>query len=168
VSAGAAFADSLAVTTTQPTVDGVVKAGEYSYSKDAQQLTLYVNRTADALSVAVVGKTAGWVAFGLGSLRMDGATIFMGYVQPDGTVQLKPQAGQGHSHRDTTKDVQDTILASAMTESSGVTTLEVTLRPDTYVKSGQSVLDLIYAEGSDDSFQPKHMFRGTLELTLSK
>ncbi len=165
---GAAFAQRVAVTNTKPVVDGVIKPGEYSFSKDFKQLTLYVTRTADALYVGVVGETTGWVAFGLGSLRMDGATIFMGFVGTDGKVQFKPQAGRGHTHHDTTKEVSDSVIAYAMKETGSTTTLEVELKPDMYIKSGQGFLDVIYAEGTDKSFVPYHMFRGAIELTLAK
>ena len=52
----AGFAQSLAVGTVKPAIDGVVKAGEYSYSQQFDSLTLYASRTADTLSLAVVGK----------------------------------------------------------------------------------------------------------------
>jgi hypothetical protein len=157
---------ALAITKTKPVVDGVVNPDEYSFSKDYKDLVLYVNRTADALTVGVVGVTTGWVAFGLGSQKMDGATIFIGFVKSDGTVQFKPQAGRGHSHRDTTADVTATIVKYAMKETGGKTTLEVELKPASYIKAGQASLDMIYAVGTDDSFVPGHMFRGAIGITL--
>jgi hypothetical protein len=163
---GAVFAQSLATTTTKPVVDGVVNTGEYSFSKDYGSLVLHVNRTADSLTVAVVGTTKGWVAFGLGSQKMDGATIFIGFVQADGKVQFKPQAGRGHVHRDTTAEVAATIVKSAMAEKDGKTTLEVELKPASYIAAGAKQLDMIYAQGSDDSFVPGHMVRGSLGLAL--
>jgi hypothetical protein len=40
--------DRLAVSSTRPKVDGVVQAGEYTYSHDFdQKLTLYASRTSD-------------------------------------------------------------------------------------------------------------------------
>ena len=114
----------------------------------------------------MVGVTDGWVAFGLGSQKMDGATIFIGYVGADGKVQFKPQAGRGHRHQDTTADVTATIVKYAMTDTGGKTTLEVELNPASYIKAGQTVLDMIYAVGTDKSFVPAHMFRGAIELTL--
>ena len=63
------FAQSLAVSTNKTVVDGVVKAGEYSFSQEFGPLTLYANRTADTLHLAVVGSTTGWVAVGLGIVQ---------------------------------------------------------------------------------------------------
>ncbi len=160
--------ETLAVTTNKPVVDGVVNPNEYSFSKDYKDLVLYVSRTADSLYVAVVGNTTGWVAFGLGSLKMDGANIFIGYVQKDGKVQFKPQAGRGHIHRDTTQEVTSSIVSYAMKEAGGKTTLEVELKPALYVKAGQATLDMIYAVGTEDSFVPGHMFRGWITLKLAK
>ena len=161
-------AKSLAITTNKTVVNGVVKPGEYSFSQDFDELSLYVNRTADALCFAVVGNTTGWVAVGLGSLKMDGATMFMGFVSSDGKVQFKPVVGSGHSHKDAGSDVSGTVISSAMKASGGKTTLEIALRPAAYIKAGQSSLQIIYAEGTEKSFIPHHMFRGALNLPLVK
>jgi hypothetical protein len=99
---------------------------------------------------------------------MEGATIFIGYVQKDGKVQFKPQAGRGHLHRDTTQDVTDSIVSYAMKEAGGKTTLEIQLKPALYLKAGQASLDIIYAEGTEDSFFPGHMVRGSLSLKLAQ
>jgi hypothetical protein len=161
-------AKNLAVTTNKTVVDGVVKPDEYSYSQDFGQLSLYVNRTADALSIGVVGVTTGWVAVGLGSLKMDGSTIFMGFVTPDGKVQFKPQAGSGHSHKDSDQSAADTVLSYALKEAGGKTTLEIALKPDAYIKAGQSSLSVIYAQGTEDSFTPRHMFRGAVSVPVAQ
>ena len=160
-------AKNLAVTTNKTVVDGAVNPAEYSYSQDFGQLSVYLNRTADTLSIGVVGITTGLVAVGLGSMRMDGSTIFMGFVTPDGKVQFKPQAGSGHTHRDDAS-VQSTITASAMKEAGGKTTLEIALKPAAYITAGQAALQLIYAEGTDDAFTPRHMFRGAVSIPLAQ
>ena len=161
-------AKSLAITTNKTVVDGVVNAGEYSFTQDFGELSLSVNRTADALYLAAVGKTTGWVSVGLGSMKMDGSTIFIGFVGADGKVQFKAQAGSGHSHKDVGADVAGTIISSQMKESGGTTTLEIALRPAAYIKSGQTELQIIYAQGTEKSFLPRHMFRGAISLALGK
>ena len=161
-------ARSLAITTNKTVVDGVVNPAEYSYSQDFGQLSLYVNRTADTLYVGVVGVTTGWVAIGLGSLKMDGSTIFMGFVTADGKVQFKTQAGSGHSHQDAEQAVANTVVSSAMKETGGKTTLEIALKPAAYIKAGQSALQVIYAQGTEDSFTPRHMFRGAVSITVAQ
>jgi hypothetical protein len=157
---------SLAITTGKVSVDGVVSPGEYSFSQDFDSISVYAKRTADALYLAAVGDSTGWVALGLGSLRMDGSTIFMGFVDRNGTVQFKPQAGSGHSHRDVGAEVSATIISYAMKEANGKTTLEIALKPAAYIKAGQKDLQMIYAVGTEKSFIPRHMARGALRLTL--
>ncbi len=159
---------ALATTTNKTVVDGMVNPSEYSFSQDFGELSLYANRTADALYLGLVGNTTGWVSVGLGSLKMDGATIFIGFVGSDGKVQFKAQAGSGHSHKDVGGDVAATIVSSAMKEAGGKTTLEIALKPAAYIKAGQSALLVIYAEGTEKSFIPRHMFRGALSIPLAK
>jgi len=159
-------AKTLAVTTGKVSVDGVVSPDEYSFSQDFDSISVHVKRTADALYLAAVGDSTGWVALGLGSLRMDGATIFMGFVGRDGKVQFKPQAGSGHSHRDVGSEVSATIISYAVKEAAGKTTMELALKPAAYIKDGQKDLQLIYAVGTEKSFIPRHMARGALSLAL--
>ena len=170
VSASAGFAQDavLAASKNKTVVDGVVHPGEYSFSSDFGPLALYVNRSGEGLYIGVVGSTAGWVAFGLGSVAMDGATIFMGFLGSDGKAHFKPQAGKDHMHSDVGRDVSDTIVSYAMTKSEGKTTLEVELKPAAYIKKGQTTLDLIFAEGAQPSFTPYHTFRGSLSLKLAQ
>ena len=162
----AGFAQSLAVTTNKTVIDGAVKADEYSFTQQFDSLTLYANRTKDALSLAIVGDTTGWVSVGLGSQKMDGATIFIGFVGADGKVQFKPQMGTGHRHADTTKAVADTVTSYSLKEADGKTTMELSLKPAAYIKDGQTSLDIIYAVGEDKSFIPRHSSRGALSLKL--
>jgi hypothetical protein len=162
----AAFAQSLAVGTAKPTVDGVVKAGEYAFSQQFDANTVYASRTSDTLYLAVVGSTKGWVALGLGSLKMNGSSIFMGFVGADGKVQFKPQTGTGHRHVNADKSADDTIVSYQIKEADGKTTLELALKSAEYIKSGQSALDLIFAVGEDKSFTPYHTARGSLALKL--
>jgi hypothetical protein len=157
----------LAVGTVAPVVDGVGNPGEYRFTNDYGPLILAASRTSDTLFLAVVGKTTGWTAVGLGAQKMDGATIFIGFVDKDGKVQLKPQTGQGHTHNDTTQDVASTIVASAMKEAGGVTTLEIALKASSYLKKGQDSLELIFAIGPDDSFSPRHTYRNFASLKLA-
>lgn len=164
----AAFGQSLATTANKTVVDGVVNPAEYSYSKAFEGLTLYANRTATALYLAVVGDTTGWVAVGLGSMRMDGSTIFMGFVGPGAKVQFKVQGGSGHSHKDVAADVAATVVSYAIKEAGGKTTLELELKPGAYLKAGQSSLDTIYAMGTEKSFIPRHFMRGAISIPLAK
>jgi hypothetical protein len=168
---GVAFSQDakLAVSAKTPVVDGVVKADEYSFTKDLGQAQISLSQSADTLWIGVVGTTTGWVAVGLTSLKMDGSAIFMGFVDPAGAVQFKPQVGAGHGHKDTTeKQVTDSILSSAMKEEGGKTSLEIALKADRWIKSDQASLKLIYAIGSQDSFTPWHTARGSMTVVLAQ
>jgi len=157
----------LAVGSTSPSVDGIVKAGEYTYTHDFDhQLTLYASRTADTLYFGVVAITDGWVAVGLGSQKMDGATIFMGFVDTDGKVSFKTETGKGHRHVDAPAEISASVISYAMKRESGKTTLEVAIKASAFIKQGQSSLDVICAKGMDRSFTSYHSYRGATSLVL--
>ena len=80
-------AKPLALSSNKIAINGVVKSSDYSFSQTYDGLTLHVNRTSSVLDVAVVADTTGWVAVGLGSLTMDGATIFRGFIGSDGKAR---------------------------------------------------------------------------------
>ena len=163
-----AQASALKQGAAQTTVDGVVSAGEYTWTRVFGPIQLNLNLTADGLYVGVVGTPTGWVAVGLGSLVMNNATIFMGYVDADGKAQFKPQVGSGHRHSNAAQSVSDTIVASAMKEADGKTTLEIQLKRAEYLPAGQTVLNVIFAEGSSDSFAAIHSYRGSVSVPLTQ
>jgi hypothetical protein len=162
-----AQANTLAVSENTTVVDGVINAEEYSFQQDFGQMKIYLNLTADTLWIGAIGNTKGWVAVGLGSTKMGGATIFMGFLE-EGKVQFKPQMGLlGHRHQDVTdKQVSDSIISSAMKQDGGKTTLEVALKAATYIQN-QSKLDMIFAIGPVPSFMVVHTFRGSLSVKLA-
>lgn len=157
---------ALAMSSTKPAVDGVVAPGEYAFQKDFGQMKLFVSRSADTLSIAVVGNTAGWVAAGVGAERMDKATIFMGYAA-DGATQFKAQVGVSHRHQDAASEVAASVRSYAVKQDGGKTTLEIALDPATYLKANQSVLNLIVAVGSEASFAPRHIARNAIAIKLA-
>jgi hypothetical protein len=150
-------------TTTRPTVDGTIAAREYTLSADAPDMQVNLTWTTDALFVGISGQTTGWVAVGLGSGGMDGATIFIGYVA-GGKTELRVQEGSGHSHHDANAGKPRQV---AMTEARGKTTLEVELNASEFIQPGQTQLDLILAMGSADSFQQYHQSRYGASVTLT-
>jgi hypothetical protein len=144
-----------------------VKPGEYSFTRDSGDLVLSVNRTAGVLSLAVVGQTGGWVGVGVGALEMNGATIFMGFVDDAGQASFKPQAGEpGHTHTDAAASVMDTVISWAVRQTGNTTTLEVALKPDAYITKDSRTLDVIYAIGPDDGFTEYHLDRDFVSLNL--
>ena len=122
-----------------------------------------MTRTADALYVAVSANTTGWVAIGLGSTRMAGATIFIGYVS-QGALQLKVHRGVAHTHTDMTSDV---ILLSAAKEEGGRTTIEMKLKPSAFTPANAKDIPAIVAFGGADSFVAMHVYRSPLTVSLA-
>ncbi|HTP58371.1 MAG TPA: DOMON domain-containing protein [Spirochaetia bacterium] len=155
----------LTVSSKKPSVDGVIKAGEYTFSQDFdQQMTVYASRTGATLYLAVVGNTGGWVAIGIGQ-KMDGADIFMGFVK-GGKATFKPQLGSGHRHGDAPADVAATVESYALKERGGKTTLEVALKAGAYLKDGQPALDVIFAMGDQGNFTQYHSYRNLASIPL--
>jgi len=157
----------LVVTANKPSVDGVVKDGEYTFTHDFDdKLTLYASRTEDTLYFAVAGHTEGWVSVGLGTKKMDGSVILMGFVDPDGKVSFKTEIGKGRRHVDAPPDISADVISYAMKQEGGTTTLEVAVKAAPFIKQGQSSLDVIFAIGKDRSFTKYHSYRGTTSLAL--
>ena len=157
----------LAVSSTKPSVDGVVQAGEYTYTRDFDhQLTLSASRTADTLYFGVVGHTDGWVAVGLGSKKMDGAVIFMGFVDTDGKVSFRTELGKGRRHLDAPADISAFVTSYAMKQEGGRTTLEVAVKSAAFIKQDQSSLEVIFAMGDGRNFTQYHSYRGATTLAL--
>lgn len=145
-----------------PTADGVVTPGEYTIEKVDGAIHLYASFDSEKIHLAVTGRTTGWVAIGVDSLRMNGAKIFMGYFA-DGKQYFTSQIGVYHRHHETT---DFSALAHAVGESNGTTTLEIVLDRRSYLEPGQTTLDIIYAMGRTDSFQQYHAQRGATTLNV--
>ena len=160
-------AQSLPVGSTKPSADGAVQPGEYTYSHNFDnKVTVYASRTADTLYLGVVGDTDGWVAVGVGSKKMDGDAIFIGFVDTDGKVNFKTEMGKGHKLVDASSDASASVISSAMKQEGGKTSLKVALKASDFIKQGQSSLDVIFAIGKDRSFTRYHSFRGATTLAL--
>ena len=148
------FADSkgLKETSNETVVDGVVESDEYSYSREFQDATLYINWRDGKVYLAVEANTKGWVGVGFGSTMMNNSHILIGYVDK-GKPVFKEQVGKGKSHTDTgTKHVQ----SYKMKEEKGKTTLELVFNKGDIIQSGQQKIDFIIAYGKKDSLTQYH------------
>ena len=58
------------------------------------------------------------------------------------------------------------MISYAIKTEGDTTTMEIALKANEYVKSGQASLDLIFAMGEDKSFVSYHSYRGSLSLKL--
>ncbi len=159
---------ALAVSTSaRPVVDGVVQPGEYALTRELRGATLSLARTADRVYIALSAETAGWVAVGTGTGRMDGSRIFIGFVK-NGEVTFEEDLGRSHTHS-AAPDASDApfVTAHALTESGGRTTLEVELDASRVIAAGATELRLIAAYGGQDSLSAYHRFRTSLTVPLT-
>ena len=153
----------LPVGNENPTKDGVSTASEYSVGAEVGKMKLWLSRTTDTVYAAFSGETTGWVAVGFGSLKMNGALMFIGFVSKDGKAQLKIQKGSGHSHGDVESDA---LIQFAIKEEGGVTTLELALKSASVIAKGATDLPLIFAMGGADSFTTPHRARSSQQVEL--
>lgn len=145
------------------TVDGVSAASEYTAVYESGKTKLSLARDKDNVYVSITGETTGWIAVGFGSLKMDGALMFIAFVGTDGKAQGKIQKGRGHTHADVASDA---LVQFAMKEAGGATTLELVLKAASVIGRDAKELPMIWAVGGADSFIAPHRSRGSLTVTL--
>jgi hypothetical protein len=149
-----------------PTVDGKVSSGEYGRSLSLLYGDATVWYQADpegGLYLAVSAPTTGWVGIGLGSVVMDGAHIFMGYVK-DGVPVFSEQVGSGHSHAPSPAAFAD---RSAVGQEGGVTTIELHVPGNRLPRSGSRVPFIVAFAGSADltTFHEDNHDGGMIDLS---
>jgi hypothetical protein len=142
------------------TVDGVVSPGEYptTVAVDSTKVSYALSADGGTVFVAFEATTAGWVSVGLGSQRMSGAYMVMGYVD-NGVASITEETGKGHGHS-VNKDAK--LLASAATEKNGVTTLEFSVPAKDFASS----LPVVLAFGKKDNRTSMHSWFGNATLQL--
>jgi len=152
---------SWAQTAGKVTLDGMINEGEYKTVEVKNEFTIAARLSDDksTLQVAIKGPTTGWMAIGMGTLKMNGSFMILGYVA-DGKPSVSYELGKGYSHAPTPAPGASAFVS----ETDGVTTLEVSLPALSYVKDG--VLQVIGASGPKDDFKSKHTRRTALELKL--
>ena len=164
--AGSVFPQSVALSESTPSLDGVLSEGEYSFVADYGRLVVGFHRSGDRLYVAATAETDGWVAVGLGSRRMNGARMMFSFVD-EGEANFRLDAGRGHRHR----PVRDqallaAILQTAVVETGDGTTMEVEAEAAAFIEDGQSTLEFIVAYGGADNFRSIHRFYNSGQVDL--
>lgn len=114
----------------------------------------------DELSISMKAETKGWLAVGLGTRRMDGSTMFMGY-NKDSEAYFEEHLGKGHSHK---KTAVQRPVEFEVTEENGETELKFTVLKSDFVKSGQTDLPVIVAYGTRDNFSSIHRYRDSTTI----
>lgn len=154
----------LKVSALVPVADGVVGAGEYSFQGTLKDMKLSLSLSADAstLFVALEAPTTGWVAVGLGSLKMNGSFMVLAYVDK-GTAAISEQTGAGFSHKENASKL---LRSQAAREANGSTILEYSLPAAPY--TAWPALRLIVAYGRSDNFTSKHVKLEAGEVAFAK
>lgn len=162
VLSAAVSAQELGGSTATPTVDGIAAAGEYPTWFERSEIRVGLSLSADGstLYALVDAPTAGWVAIGLGSLKMDGAFFVLAYVDATGAF-VSEETGYGRSHR---PNADKRLKASAVREANGRTTLEIAL-PSAGLADGAS-LKALFAYGRKDDRVSRHARYITAELPI--
>ncbi len=155
----AAFAQSSA-----PKTDGIVEPSEYDQTYSDNGVVISSRVTSDRIYMAITAPGDGWVALGLGTSVMNGATIFMGYVDTNGKPEITVQKGRFHTHSDYSGE---TPMAQAVGESNGKTTLEIAVNRADFLDAAQTTLNYIFAYNkSAKDFRTRHTFRNSSTLQI--
>ncbi len=147
-----------------PIADGVMAKGEYSIMQAASQFWLGLSLSADAktLYVAVAAKANGWISVGLGSMKMNGSYMVIGYEQ-GGKQTISEEIGKGHGH--SASGVKKTT-AAAVKYANGVATIEYAIPADEWIKTGK--LQLILGAGKAFDLTSWHPLSYNLEVAVKK
>lgn len=114
----------------------------------------------DELTISMTAETKGWMAVGLGSSRMDGSIMFLGY-NKDGEAFFEEHLGRGHSHK---KASEQRPVEFSVDEENGTTVMELTVKKSDFVKAGDTLLPVIVAYGNRDNFNSMHRYRDSTEI----
>jgi hypothetical protein len=154
---------SVSPTASKPVADGKIADKEYQTAADYGTAVLYASLdTSGVLYLAMKSSLKGWAAIGLGSTKMNGASMFMGYVA-NGKAVFSAQQGIGHSH-----DISNSFkpLSEAMSLSADGTVYEFSVPLKDYMKD--AVVPMIIAASNQASFLAMHGFRASIDLNVKK
>ncbi|MBN1523632.1 MAG: hypothetical protein JW904_04045 [Spirochaetales bacterium] len=155
---------TLVISDRLPVIDGTIRADEYTLFEDLGSVKLSLVRSENKLCAGLSGKTENWISVGVGSSRMDGAVIFIGYVR-DGKTYFSEERGKGHGHT-TVPEAERITIQYAMKEENEITSLEVECDLSGLVSMDTKEIRFIIATGEDDSFSSPHAYRRGLVVTL--
>lgn len=161
-------------------LDGTISPGEYDHkaSFSGGAFELHWRVTGDTIHLAMVGRTAGWVAIGLEPTQMmNDADVIAGWVDSrgrPGVLDCYSTGTYGPHPPDTSFSPPGTsdILVYGGSESAGTTTIELTRLLSTGDRYDHAIppngtLSFIWALGPGDDFNFQHLSRGygTINLT---
>jgi len=137
----------LVAQTPAPVADGILGQNEYvvSFDKLGMKLgfTLSVDRS--TVYVAVQAPTSGWVSAGLGSTRMNGTYMVLGFDAAGKTV-ISEETGTRNGH---TTNSASILKTKAVKEASGRTTLEFSVPAAKFLKGDNIDMMIAYSDRDD-------------------
>ena len=138
---------------SNPVVDGSFGTNEYPEIVQLKDMRLGYAQSRDSSNLHFIleAPTTGWVSVGLGSNRMHGAYIIIGYDAITSQV-ISEETGRGHGHSPSSSKI---LVQSKIKEAGAKTTLEFTV-PASQFDSGRN-LRLIVAYGNRDNLRSKHV-----------
>ncbi len=146
-----------------PVIDGSVSEKEYTAFFDTKKgLKIYISYDDKNIYFGLIGDTKGWVSVGLGSPKMDGSVMFLGYTK-DGKPYVEEVIGKKHSH---SKVDKSKVVSFSVKEEKNQTHFEFSYP----IKGGNITIDkindVIWALSQADSTQIYHKARGNFRITL--
>ncbi len=145
-----------------PSADGIVEKGEYPFIKTAGKADIGIALSSDSsvLYMFISVPTEGWVALGLGSLKMDGSFMVFAF-DNEGKISITEETGKGKLHSINKTSILQT---SAVKEKDGITVLEFSVKSADFVKNGK--LDFIAAYGNRDSRTSIHTWKSPVSVQI--
>jgi hypothetical protein len=136
----------------EPLADGVMNPGEYAIAFDKQTMKLSFTLSADrsVLYVGIQAPSTGWVSVGLGSTRMNGTYMVIGYDAAGKTV-ISEETGTRDGHKPNSASI---LKTKAVKETKGQTTLEFSVPAATFLKGDN--IDMIIAYNNKDDLVSFH------------
>ncbi len=158
------FAQIIPSSPTDPSVDGLFGTTEYPQVVQLKDMRLgyALSRNGQNLHIILEAPTTGWVSVGLGSNRMNGAHMIIGYDALSSQV-ISEETGRGHGHSPSSTKL---LVQSTIKESGGKTNLEFSLPASTY--SSGNELRLIVAYGTKDDLRSKHKRYDSYTIAFQK
>ncbi|HPC04800.1 MAG TPA: DOMON domain-containing protein [Syntrophales bacterium] len=160
-------------------VDGVIAPGEYPSRAEFEDGLFSISWRIDGdfITVALAGKTTGWVAIGIEPAEsMKDADMIFGWVSGEGkafSVDAWSTGLYGPHPPDATLGGTNDIAAFAGTETNGVTVFEFTRPLDTGDRYDRKIpssgaVNVLWAVGPSDRFTERHATRGKGTLAIGK
>jgi hypothetical protein len=137
----------LAAQAKEPVADGVMNPNEYAIAFEKQTMKLGFTLSADksVVYVAIQAPSAGWVSVGLGSTRMNGTYMVIGY-DAAGKSVISEETGTPSGHKTNSTSI---LKTKAVKEAGGQTTLEFSVPAAKFLKGDKIDMIIAYSDKDD-------------------